>query len=250
MADEITTEWVRLGDGPDAYLAAPRGHIALGAVVAGAEMFGLTGHARGVCDRLARAGYVAVAPDFYWRDTRLVSLGYDEAGRAEGRRLMQGLEREQVLADVAMALDAATTRADGGGTAMVGLSMAGHVAVLAATRMRLDLAVTFYGGWTLNGGIPLADPSPPLVDSAAIAANGTFVLGFVGGEDFLISADEWQAIDEQLTSSGVEHELKSYPGVAHGFCNEERPETFDARASADAWQRTLALLDQRVAHRA
>jgi carboxymethylenebutenolidase len=245
VADQITTDWVRLGDGPDAYVAAPRG-AARGAVVAGAEMFGLTAHARGVCDRLARAGYVVVAPDFYWRDTRLVSLGYDDAGRAEGRRLLQGLDRDNALADVSAALDAATARAARGGTAMVGLSVVGHIAVLAATRIPLDVAVTFYGGWTLDGGIPLADPTPPLSDTVAIAANGTFVLGFVGGEDFLISADEWRGIDARLTADGVAHELVSYPGVAHGFCNDDRPETFDAAATADAWRRMVDVLGERV----
>ncbi len=158
MADQITTGWIRLDDGADAYLATPAVGQPLGAIVAGAEMFGLTAHARDVCDRLARAGYVAIAPDFYWRESRLVRLGYDDAGRAEGRRLMHGLDREGVLADVSAALDAAAERAGGGGRAMVGLSMAGHIAVLAATRIPLDVAVTFYGGWTLDGGIPLAEP--------------------------------------------------------------------------------------------
>ena len=246
MADEITTELIRLGEGPDAYLAAPVAGEPLGAIVAGAEMFGLTAHARGVCDRLARAGYVVIAPDFYWRESRLVSLGYDDAGRAEGRRLLLGLDRDAVLADVSTALDAAAERAGRGGRAIVGLSMAGHIAVLAATRIPFDVAVTFYGGWTLTGGIPLAEPDPPLTDSAAIAANGTFVLGFVGEQDFLVTPDEWRAIDERLTSTGVQHELISYPGAAHGFANEDRPETYDKAATDDAWQRVLRVLGERA----
>jgi len=247
ITTEIITQWTRLGDGPDAYVAAPAAGEPLGAVVAGAEMFGLTAHARGVCDRLARAGYLVVAPDFYWRESRLVSLGYDDAGRAEGRRLLLGLDRDGVLSDVSAAVEAAAARAGRGGTALVGLSVAGHIAVLAATRMPLDVAVTFYGGWMLTGGIPLAEPRPPLADSAAIAANGTFVLGFVGDQDFLVSPDEWRAIDEKLTSTGVQHELISYPGAAHGFANEDRRETYDERATADAWQRVLHVLGERVA---
>src|SRR6266581_2225233 len=139
-----------------------------------------------------------------------------------------------------------TPDAPRGGRAMVGLSMAGHIAVLAATRIPLDVAVTFYGGWTLDGGIPLAEPDPPLAHSAAIAANGTFVMGFVGDQDFLVTPDEWQAIDERLTSTGVQHELISYPGAAHGFANEERPETYDKAATDDAWQRVLQVLSERA----
>jgi carboxymethylenebutenolidase len=246
MAEQITTAWIRLGEGADAYLATPAVGQPRGAIVAGAEMFGLTAHALGVCDRLARAGYVTVAPDFYWRESRLVSLGYDDAGRAEGRRLMHRLDREGVLADVSAALDAAAERAGGVGRAVVGLSMAGHIAVLAATRIPLDVAVTFYGGWTLDGGIPLAEPDPPLAHSDAIAANGTFVLGFVGDQDFLVTPDEWQAIDERLTSTGVRHELISYPGAAHGFANADRPETYDTAATNDAWQRVLQVLGERA----
>lgn len=243
MDEQISTDWIRLGGGPDAYVAVPRDREPSGAVVAGAEMFGFTGHSRAVCDRLAGSGYAVVAPDFYWRDTRRPILGYDGAGRAEARRLMTGLRRDDVLADVDTALEEATARAGRGGTAMVGLSMVGHLAVLAATRLPLNLAVTFYGGWTLRGGIPVAEP-PPLEDAGKITA---FLLGFVGGRDFLISVDEWRAIDERLSAAGVQHELITYPDAAHGFANDERPDTYDAVSADDAWQRTLAALRERVA---
>lgn len=246
MSAQVTAGWVRLDAGPDAYVAVPDGSPR-GAVVAGAEMFGVNGHAREVCHLLAGAGYAVVAPDLYWRAARRLELGYDEAGRAEGRRLLEGLTREDVLADVAAALDLAQERAGRGGSAVVGLSMVGHIAVLAATRIPLDVAVTFYGGWTLSGGIPLAEPEPPLAAAAAIAAHRTFVLGFVGGRDFLISADEWQAIGERLTASGVAHELITYPDAAHGFANPQRPAAFDEQASADAWRRVVATLGERVA---
>jgi carboxymethylenebutenolidase len=243
MDEQIATEWIRLDGGPDAYVATPRGRDPVGAVVAGAEMFGFTAHTRGVCERLARAGYAVVAPDFYWRDTRLPVLAYDDAGRAEGRRLMTGLRRDEVLTDVVAALDAARSLAGRGGAAVVGLSLVGHIAVLAATRIPLDLAVTFYGGWTLRGGIPLAEPAP-LDEAEAISA---FVLGFVGGHDFLIPADEWQAIDERLGDAGVKHELVTYAEAAHGFACEDRPDTYDADATADAWRRTLDALHEHVA---
>ncbi|HEY3089573.1 MAG TPA: dienelactone hydrolase family protein [Jatrophihabitantaceae bacterium] len=243
MDEQISTDWIRLGGGPDAYVAVPDGRDPAGAVVAGAEMFGFTGHTRAVCDRLAGAGYAVVAPDFYWRDTRRPRLDYDDAGQATARELMTGLRRDDVLADVSAALEEAVARAGRGGTAVVGLSMVGHIAVLAATRLPLDLAVTFYGGWTVGGGIPLAEP-PPLDDAGKITA---FVLGFVGGRDFLISADEWRAADERLTAAGVRHELVTYPDAAHGFANDERPDTYDATSADDAWRRTLAALRERVA---
>ena len=243
MDAQISADWFRLGGGPDAYVAVPRDRDPVGAVVTGSEMFGFTGHTRAVCDRLAGAGYAVVAPDFYWRDTRRPVLGYDDAGRAEARRLMGRLRRDDVLADVDAALADASTRAGRGGAAVVGLSMVGHIAVLAATQFPLDLAVTFYGGWTLHGGIALAEP-PPLDEAEKITA---FVLGFVGGRDFLISGDEWRGVDERLTAAAVPHELVSYPNAAHGFANAERPDTYDAASADDAWRRTFAALSERVA---
>lgn len=243
MDEQITTEWIELDGGPGAYLAVPRDSDPVGAVVAGAEMFGQTEHARGVCERLARAGYAVVSPDLYWRDTRQVELGYDDAGRAEARRLMTGLRRDEVLADVAAALAQARTRAGRGGSAVVGLSLVGHIAVLAATRLPIDLAVTFYGAWTLRGGIPLAEPAP-LDEAEAIQG---FVLGFVGGHDQIVPLDEWQAIGARLTEAGVKHELVTYPEAAHGFACPDRPETYDADASDDAWRRTLEALHTQVA---
>lgn len=243
MDEQITTEWIELDGGPDAYLAVPRDSDPLGAVVAGAEMFGPTEHARGVCERLARVGYAVVSPDLYWRDTRRIELGYDDAGRAEARRLMTGLRRDEVLADVAAALAEARTRAGRGGSAVVGLSLVGHIAVLAATRLPIDLAVTFYGAWTLRGGIPLAEPAP-LDEAEAIQG---FVLGFVGGQDQIVPLDEWQAIGARLTEAGVKHELVTYPEAAHGFACPDRPETYDADATDDAWRRTLEALHTQVA---
>jgi carboxymethylenebutenolidase len=243
MDEQVSTDWIRLGRGSDAYVAVPRDRDPLGAVVTGAEMFGFTGHTRSVCDRLAGAGYAVVAPDFYWRDTRQPVLSYDDAGRAEARRLMTGLRRDDVVADVGAALEQATARAGRGGTAVVGLSMVGHIAVLSATQFPLDLAVTFYGGWTLRGGMPVAEP-PPLDEAEKISA---FLLGFVGDRDFLISEDEWRAIDERLTAAGVPHELVTYPDAGHGFANDERPDTYDAASADDAWRRTLMALRERVA---
>ncbi|MEU6284174.1 dienelactone hydrolase family protein [Streptomyces sp. NPDC047028] len=101
----------------------------------------------------------------------------------------------------------------------MGVSVGGHLGVLAATRLPLDLVVSCYGGWTLDGGIPLAAPEPPLspAGAAALAEHGTTVLGLVGGQDFLISADDWQRLGQRLKEAGVAHELVDYPRAAHGF---------------------------------
>jgi len=239
----ISTDWTRLGgDGPDAYVAVPDGPIA-GAVVVVPEMFGVNPYSKRMCERLANEGFVALTPDIYWRQGRLHELGYDEDSRQEAFRLMKTLSRDEVLADLSAARAEALARAGGAArSAILGFSLGGHMAVLAATAYAFDVVAVFYPGWTLHGGIPLAEPRPPLDDAPLLAANGTYVLGFNGAEDHLISAEEWSDIGTRLTEAEVAHELVSYPGVGHGFFCDDRPATYVPEAAHDAWPRLLAAL--------
>ncbi|WP_354644372.1 dienelactone hydrolase family protein [Kitasatospora camelliae] len=249
MSDRTTAEWVSpsAGEGPEGWLARPAGSEPLGAVIVAGEMFGVNGHLRGICERLAEAGYAALAPDFYWRTGRRRGLGYDEDARTEGRRLMTGLRREEVLADLAAAREYAAGLAGAGGIGMLGFSLGGHIAVLGATALRFDLVVSYYGGWLLDGGLPLADPLPPIARSAEIAERTGYLLGFFGADDFVMSLDEWHRVGERLAAAGVPHEQVTYEQVGHGFFNDERPDTYDAKASEDAWRRTLDALTTHVA---
>jgi carboxymethylenebutenolidase len=244
-------------DGPEAYVARPEGGDSAGAVIVGGEMFGVNAHLRDVCHRLAAAGYTAIAPDFYWRHSRRAGLGYEDEVRPEAFGLMQGLRREEVLADLAAARAYATGAAvtgdgaaggaaGGGGTALLGFSLGGHIAVLGATELPFDLVVSYYGGWLLDGGLPLADPVPPVARSEQIAARTGHLLAFFGADDFVMSLDEWHRIGERLRAADVACDLVTYSGVGHGFFNDERPATYDEKAAQDAWQRTLDALAQHV----
>ncbi|MFE3185990.1 dienelactone hydrolase family protein [Streptomyces violascens] len=237
---------MRLAEGPDAYVATPSERVPAATVVVGMELFGVTAWVQKVCERLAAAGYAAIAPDFYWRQARRADLGYDDAGRKEGFRLLGHLTREGVAADTTAALAAGTELGAGPARAFAGFSLGGHLGVLAATCLPLDAVISCYGGWTVDGGIPLAEPEPPLTPSgaAALAEHNTMLLGLVGGRDFLISADEWQRLGRRLRQAGVRHELIDYPEAEHGFLCEDRPGSYDANASDDAWKRMLEALAQ------
>ncbi|MEU4116401.1 dienelactone hydrolase family protein [Kitasatospora sp. NPDC028055] len=242
----VSARWTRLPEGPDVYVATPLAREPRATVVVGMELFGVTPWVERVCERLAAAGYLAIAPDFYWRQSRRAELGYDDAGRKEGFRLLGHLTREGVADDTEASLAAGAELGAGAGRAFVGFSLGGHLGVLAATRLPLDVVVSCYGGWTLDGGIPLAEPQPPLTPqgAASVAAHGTMLLGLVGGQDFLISMVEWQRMGQRLEQAGVRHELIDYPDAQHGFLCEDRPESYDADASGDAWKRILKALAQ------
>ncbi|MFJ6544630.1 dienelactone hydrolase family protein [Streptomyces sp. NPDC091385] len=238
--------WHTTTGGPDLYVASPAGKPAHGVVVVGHELFGVTPWVRRMCGRFAEVGWAAIAPDYYGRSgTRRVSLGEDEVGRARGFRLMGALTREGVEEDTRAALALAAALPADAPRGYVGFSLGGHLGTLAATRIPFDLVVSVYGGWTIDGGIPLAAPEAPLSESgaAAIARHGTRMLGIVGDRDHLIDADERHRIAQRLAAAGVPHELRVYEGAQHAFLREDRPETYDAGAAEDAFGRIVGALE-------
>ena len=117
--------------------------------------------------------------------------------------------------------------------------MGGTVALFTATRHRLGAAVSFYGGGVRT---PYWDGVPPLVDLAPLLR--TPWLGLYGEEDKLISVDDVAELREAAGRAGVPTEIVSYPGAGHAFHSDDRAAVYRAEAAADAWARTLALLDE------
>ncbi|MFI6155493.1 dienelactone hydrolase family protein [Kitasatospora sp. NPDC051170] len=238
MMSQSHGRWQEIGTpgGIEAYVQRPEG-AARGAVVVCAELYGVNAYIRGNCAELAALGYVAIAPDFYWRDARRTELGYSAEEREAGLVLMKALDRDQLLADAAEALAFARAEAGGRGVAFLGQSMGGHIAVRAATELSFELAAVFYPGWLLNSGMPLAGPVPPLENAERIAANGVHLLGFTGELDHILPPAEWRAAEERLTQAKVAHELVTYPDARHGFACSDRPADHHPAAAADAWKR-------------
>jgi carboxymethylenebutenolidase len=258
---EIVTEWLQIPVGSarmPGYLARPAGQGPWPGVALGFEMFGVTGYLRDVAAQVAGRGYLALVPDFYhWQAAGEVrteldahtELPADADGRARGLELVNGLRREQVVADVRAAAGYLTGRRDSTGqTAMVGLSAGGHIAFYAATQVPLTALACFYPGWLTGTETGLSRPEPVLGSAPGLAAAGTPVLILAGADDHLYGPGELAEIEAQLTSDGVEHELIVYPDTPHGFACPER-DTYRPEAAADAWQRTFGLLTEKFGTR-
>ena len=133
------------------------------AVVLG-ELFGLTDVQRDAAERVAALGHVAIAPHLLHRRAPGGPLPEDEDGRARGLALVEELTRLELLSDVRDALDSARARpqADAATTPVaVGLSFGGHVAVLAASQLKLRACVALYAGWLAGTAIAPRAHSPP-----------------------------------------------------------------------------------------
>jgi carboxymethylenebutenolidase len=231
---EITTTTVRLraADGEmRCHQAQPRARGRLPAVLVIMEAFGLHDHIKDVTERIAQEGYVAIAPDLYYRfSPNLVAYDQLEAALA----LAHKLDPDRALDDLrrVVAHLRAQNFVDGERLGIIGFGWGGALAFLAACQLPGDFkaAVLFYGG------IAAAAPTAPLSAAGDLQAP---ILCLFGANDPSISPAHVERIEATLRSLGKTFDLKVYPGADHGFFCDERA-SYQAEAAQDAWERTLA----------
>jgi carboxymethylenebutenolidase len=239
----ITNETIQVpvadGTSMQAYLARPgAGHRPVGVIVAH-ELFGVNPDIRGVADDLAESGYLTIAPEFYHRSAPPGRwLERDDAGRQEGFKYLNQLQRQQALDDAAAGIGWLSSQPGIERIAMIGFSAGGHLGYLAACRLPVAATAVLYGGWLPTTDIPMSQPSPTLDLTPGISGR---ILYLTGEDDALIDAGQRRQIRDALQAAGVNHELVTYPGAAHAFFWPGTP-PFNQEARDDAWSRILAML--------
>ncbi|MDY6939424.1 MAG: dienelactone hydrolase family protein, partial [Cyanobacteriota bacterium] len=134
-AQKINSKTVKIVNGNlqiDAYLAQPVGEGKFPGIVVFQEIFGVNEHIRDITDRIAKQGYVAIAPALYQRTAPGFEIGYTEADVALGRSYKVQTTATELLGDTQAAIDHLknmpnTTDATG----TIGFCFGGHVAYLA-----------------------------------------------------------------------------------------------------------------------
>ena len=229
---------IETADGPmPSYAASPSG-TARGGILVVQEAFGVTEHIAAVADRLADAGWYAVAPALFHRQGSPV-LAYDDFDSL--MPLMGELDADGLAVDVGAAFDHleqsgfAPAR-----TGAVGFCMGGSVTFFAATIRPVGAAVTFYGGGVRQGRFGL----PSLTDLAP--ALRTPWLGLYGDLDQGIPVEDVEELRLAVEAAPVATEIVRYADADHGFNCNDRPSVFNAAAAADAWQRTLGWFDSHI----
>lgn len=209
------------------------------AVIVIQEAFGVTDHIKAVCDRLAKAGFHAIAPSLYYRHGSPV-FGYDDF--AAVAPLMNTLDADEISNDVASVL----SHLQAGGfvrdrIAMVGFCMGGTVAFHTAVKERLGAAASFYGGGVGEGrfGYP----------SQIEAAVGLLTpwLGLFGDRDASISVQEVEELRQALSDETVTATVRRFADADHGFHCDERPAVYDPDAAAAAWAEMMEWFDAHLA---
>ncbi|MEX0750562.1 MAG: dienelactone hydrolase family protein [Dehalococcoidia bacterium] len=201
----------------EGHLAMPASGSGPGVVVI-QEWWGLVPHIKDVADRLADAGYVALAPDLYHGKT---TTEPDEAGK-----LMMSMKMDEAAQDMSGAFDYlkghdATT----GKIGSVGFCLGGGLSLYLATLRPVDACVIYYGA------LPGVQP-----DLNNIAGS---VLGHYAENDGWASPEAAAALKKQISDAGKQVEFYQYANTGHGFFNDDRPEAHNAEAAKLSWQRTL-----------
>jgi carboxymethylenebutenolidase len=202
------------------------------------EIFGINAHIRDIAERLAREGYVALAPDYFHRTGPGVEYEYNEEGMERGMALLAALQADEMILDVNAAIAWLEARADvqSDRIGAIGFCIGGHMAYLSACETSVCCVASFYGGG-------VAAPAGPGGAQSTIGRTPKIkgrVLCLFGDKDGYIPSDQVEAIAAALEAAGVNHETVVYPGADHGFFCDRR-ESYQEAAATDAWNRVKAL---------
>jgi len=224
---------IEAGDGEmRCYVSYPEGAEAAPGVVVIQHAGGVDEFVRGRADKLAEAGFVALAPDLYHRE------GPDSKDDPITRmlRLRDVSAVSDVNATVAHAGSLPEVNADRLG--VTGYCMGGRVTYLMAARnAAFKAAVVCWGGSIMA---PWGDGPAPFDLTEGISCP---VLGLFGEEDGNPNPADVARIDAEMTRLGKTHEFHTYSGAGHAFMNEGRPSYREA-AAADACSRCIAWFDR------
>jgi len=204
----------------DAYQATPDGP-ARGGVVIMQEIFGLTAHIRRIVDQYAGQGFLTIAPSLFDQIEPGIVLEYSEVEK--GRGFMMTLDRDKLVADMIAAANAVRPA---GKVAAIGYCWGGAMADLAACRVGVDAAVSYYGRATVNW----LDEQPQCP-----------VLYHYGAQDPLIPPE----LIEQISAGRPGQQSYIYEDAGHGFNCDERDD-FRPESAALAMKQTLDFLEEHL----
>ncbi len=250
----------QVGNDIYAYLARPDGEEKLPGVVLIHEIFGLSGHVKAVADRIAKEGYVVLAPHLYSFSPEISSV-FSDQNLAATMRFMGKIPREKMrdqefvqgeLSKVpsperetvqrvmgmmfgGLPMDKLTTAGvdgveylrsqdyvNGDRIGTIGFCFGGGISVNIACNTRTAACIIFYGN----------NPSPiELVEKIQCP-----VMGLYGAEDMHINAN-LDKLTAAMAKYRKDFEMRIYPGAAHAFFNNTNRQVYNSAAAKDSWKR-------------
>lgn len=225
------------------YFARPQGDARVPVVLVIQEIFGVHEHIADVCRRLAKAGYLAIAPELFFRQGDPRTL---DSIPAILEKIVSRVPDAQVMQDLdACAAWAETQGADAGRLGVTGFCWGGRITWLyAAHNPEVKAAIAWYG--RLKGPTDPLHPVQPIDVPEKLHAP---VLGLYGGDDAGIPLTDVDAMRAALQAATNPHarasEFVVYPEAPHAFHADYRPSYRKADAE-DGWKRMLQWCAERL----
>jgi carboxymethylenebutenolidase len=210
-----------------AFAAKPDG-ACHGGVLVFQEAYGVNDHIENITRRLAREGYVAIAPELFHRAAPAgfeIPYGTDFAVI---RPYVETLTWENVLLDVQASYDWLKAEIQSDKIGCVGFCMGGNVSFTANSRLPLKAAVSFYGTRILQNPDLIPEQKAPL-------------LLVWGGKDKSTPPEKLKELTDALRAAGKDFINSEFSEAQHGFNCDDRP-AYHAASAAAAWAMTLAFL--------
>lgn len=239
----ITTDTTGLAAGAikigelGAYRAMPEGGENLPTILVVSEIFGVHEYIADVCRRLAKLGYLAIAPELFARhgDPRKLTNVQDILSS-----IIAKVPDREVMADLDAC--AAWAKSNGGDPARLGIAgfcWGGRQAWLySAHNPNVKAGVAWYG--RIDGEVNDRTAKWPLDIAGDIKGA---VLGLYGGKDQGIPLEDVDAMGDALKKAGGKSQIHVYPDAPHAFHADYRP-TYRKEAAEDGWQRLQAWFKQ------
>jgi carboxymethylenebutenolidase len=195
------------------------------------EIFGVHEHIRDICRRLAKLGYLAVAPELYARQGDVSKISDITEIMS---RVVSKVPDGQVMSDLDATAEWAGKSGEGDATRLgvTGFCWGGRIVWLyAAHNARLAAGVAWYG--RLEGTTDDLHPKNPIDVAAALRVP---VLGLYGAADQGIPLDSVERMRKALEQAKKRCEIVVYPDAPHGFHADYRP-SYRQQAAVDGWKR-------------
>ncbi len=228
-----TTVRITAADGGtfEGYLAVPGSGSGPGLILA-QEIFGINRHMREIADLYAEEGYVVLAPDLFWRFAAGVELGYEGIDLETAFSFHERLGIGQSVHDINDAIRALRARPQcNGKVGVLGFGLGGRLAYLAAARLKVDAAVSYYG----------MELEQHLEEARSVHCPIAFHFGAEDGYTPPAVREAVRAAFAARDDAGI----YVYPGADHAFNNPSR-NNFNKSAATLAHSRTIGLLRRAI----
>jgi carboxymethylenebutenolidase len=212
------------------YLARPEIPNGAGVLVI-QEIFGVNSHIRDVANLYAAAGFVALAPDLFWRTDRNFEIAYSEAEIQKGIGIMMKTDPEKAIEDLASSASALRTEYGAKHVGCVGYCMGGLYTFRLACRNVVNAAIAYYGGGTEQFLGEATQLNTPLLMHFAL-------------NDAYIPLDAINKIKTAFTSN-PHVQIDTYPGVDHGFNCDQRG-SYNRQTAMLAFARSLTFFNNHL----